>query len=184
MSVVPVRLRGKSLAELLLVVTLLGALALVVMPSLTALGPERVELAAVEVAGAIRFAQSEARRSGAEHGVLLNTATQRLRVYRIDDSGPSPVVVFDVYHPLDKQLYDVSFATDARYQPVRLDEATFVYQGVAGSQQDIGFLASGEPRYLDGITPRLLVSGTVTLSDGNHQQQLNVAPITGRITRQ
>ncbi|WP_417616058.1 pilus assembly FimT family protein [Oceanisphaera sp.] len=183
MSVVLVRQRGKSLAELLVVVTLLGALAVIVVPSLTVLGPERVELAAVEVAGAIRFAQSEARRSGAEHGVLLDTTAQRLRVYRIDDSGPSPVVMFDVYHPLDKQLYDLRFATDARYQKVRLDDATFVYQDVAGSQQDIGFLASGEPRYLDAGTPRLLVSGTVTLSDGNHRQQLNIAPRTGRITQ-
>lgn len=184
MSVVPVRLRGRSLAELLLVITLLGALALVVVPSLTVLGPERVELATADVAGAIRFAQSQARRSGAEHGVLLNTAAQRLRVYRIDDSGPSPVVVFDVYHPLDKQLYDLRFATDARYQKVRLDDASFIYQGVAGSQQDIGFLASGEPRYLDAGTRRMLVSGSVTLSDGKHQQQLIVMPRTGRIIRQ
>lgn len=184
MPAVPVRCHGRSLTELLLVVTLLGTLALVAVPSLTAQGPERVELATAEVAGAIRFAQSEARRSGAEHGVLLDTATQRLRVYRIDDSVPTPVVLFDVYHPLDKQRYELSLATDARYQSVQLDDATFVYQGLATSQQDIRFLSSGEPYYLDSNTRRMLVSGTVILSDGRHRRQINITPRTGRITWQ
>ncbi|WP_157953722.1 GspH/FimT family pseudopilin [Oceanimonas marisflavi] len=184
MPAVPERCHGRSLTELLLVVTLLGTLALVAVPSLTAQGPERVELATTEVAGAIRFARNEARRSGAEHGVLLDTAAQRLQVYRIDDSGPSPVVTFDVYHPLDKQRYELSFATDARYHPVRLDDATFVYQGLATGQQDIRFLSSGEPYYLDSSTRRMLVSGAVILSDGRHRRQLTVIPGTGRITWQ
>ncbi|HLF10428.1 MAG TPA: prepilin-type N-terminal cleavage/methylation domain-containing protein, partial [Gammaproteobacteria bacterium] len=54
---------GFTLTEMLIVVAALAALASVAVPLLLGPDPERVELAAVELVQALRFARSEAERT-------------------------------------------------------------------------------------------------------------------------
>ena len=74
---------GFSLMELAVVVAILGIVAAVAMPNLAATDVQIVELAAAGVADAIRFARSEAIRSGTPHGVNTDAAGNRIRVYSL-----------------------------------------------------------------------------------------------------
>lgn len=173
--------RGLSLIELLAVLAILGGLALVVLPGLSASDPETLDRAAAEVATAVRFARAEAQRTGIAHGVELNTATQQLRLYWLDTAGV-PTAVYDVRHPLDKKLYQVAIGSDSLFAGVRLQSAQFTYQGMASAQGSVTFLAGGQPFHLDAGSRRLLSGGAVVLSYRGHQRTLQVTPLSGRVT--
>ncbi|UTW07130.1 pilus assembly FimT family protein [Pseudomonas benzenivorans] len=175
--------RGLSLVELLAVVAILGGLALVALPGLSAGDPEKLDRAAAEVAAAIRFARAEAQRTGIEHGVELNPGTQQLRLYRLDTGG-GPTAVYDVRHPLDKRFYQLSFGSAPLLGGVRLQSAQFLYQGSATARSLVGFIAGGQPSHNDAGTQRLLSSGTAVLSYRGRQRTLLVTPLSGRVTVQ
>jgi prepilin-type N-terminal cleavage/methylation domain-containing protein len=98
---------GLSLVELLAVVVLLGIIAAVAQPSLAPATPSRLALAASEVASAARFARSEALRTGQPHGFQAQISLGRIRVYRAGTGTTPPTAVYDVRHPVTKQLYDL-----------------------------------------------------------------------------
>ena len=72
--------RGFTLAETLVVVVLIGILALAAVPLLSSQNPTKLDMAAAEVGNALRFAISEAERSG---GCVYvdGSAPGHLRVY-------------------------------------------------------------------------------------------------------
>ncbi len=175
--------KGLTLIELLAVLAILAAAALVALPGLSAGDPERLERGAAEVAAALRFARAEAQRTGVEHGVDLNTATQLLRLFRLDGASP-PQPVYDVRHPLDKKLYQLQFGAAPLLEGVSLQSAQFSYQGMAAARASVTFLAGGQPFHNDAGSRRLLSSGTATLGYRGHQRRVQVTPLTGRVTLQ
>ena len=100
--------RGLSLTELLVVVAILGVVAAVVVPSSATRVERPLDLAAQEVAEAFRFARNESLRLAAPHGVSEDTAAMSIRVFSLDEGVSPPSPVFDVYHPVRKQPYDVT----------------------------------------------------------------------------
>ena len=105
------RSHGVTLVELLVVITILGIVAVVAVPDFRSGEPQRLELAAEEFAGAMRFARSEAIRLGVPRGFRQQSSTKRIRVFR-PDTGTSPWTLnYDVYHPLSKQIYDIDLDT-------------------------------------------------------------------------
>ncbi len=65
----------------------------------------RLDLATSEVAGALRFARSEAIRTGRHHGARIESTQQRIRVYQLDVSGSPAVEEYVVAHPVDKHPF-------------------------------------------------------------------------------
>src|SRR5262245_45670728 len=108
------RAPGYTLAELMVVLALLAALAAAALPLSGPAGDKKLDAAAREVAGALRFARAEAIRTGSFHGVDFSVDTsvgyRRIRVFRIDSASPT-TPVYDVYHPLDKKLYDAQLSS-------------------------------------------------------------------------
>lgn len=182
--------RGLHLIELLIIIAILGMTAVVALPHLAATDPARLDLAAQEVADALRFARAEALRTGLPHGALVDhdasQATYKdLAVYRVDTAASPFGIAALSYHPVDKQAYDRALGGGAQGSGIRLDSASapFAFDTIAG-QQHLHFDASGVPvLYRNGVAKRLL-SGAVTLGNGREQRTVSVAPVTGRVTVQ
>lgn len=183
--------RGLHLIELLIVVAILGLTALVALPHLASTDPARLDLAAQEVADALRFARAESLRTGQPHGVLIDhdssqSGYQDFAVYRVDTVASPFGIAALVHHPVDRQPYDRTVGGGAQGSGLALNNtsAPFAFDSVTGRQQHLHFDANGAPVLYQSGTPRRLLDGTVVLGNGQEQRTVSVAPITGRVTLQ
>lgn len=171
--------QGFSLLEMIIVVLILSIIAAIVLPNLSTTAPLKLDAAARQVAEAVRFARAEAIRTKIPHGINIDVTNDRLRVYSLPVATP----VYDVYHPLDKQLYDIQLNTDPIVAGVNLVSASFSFVGSFSSSIYLGFNAEGNPKYTSG-SDYMLTSGTITLSYQGQQRLIAIAPVTGRVTIQ
>ena len=173
---------GVSLLELTLVVAILGVLALVVIPQFSSPDPNKLELAAEIQAQAMRFARNEALRRGEPIGFRQQNAQKRMRVFSLDTGTAPWTVIYDIYHPIHKQLWDI-----------RLDEHPFaaaddvsttkVFRGTCNKPSNIYFTAQGLARCADPETvPVERYDVTVTL--GEHTRTVSLDGFTGKVTIQ
>lgn len=175
---------GFSFVELIIVLALLAIVAAAAIPALSPVSEKTLDIAASEVAAAIRFARSEALRTRQSYGVNVSTVSQRLRVYWLDESWIIPIPNYSIYHPVDKKLYDLNFDTNPVFSDVEIDSVAFIYSGSATVFPNLGFNPSGTPKYAASGSVFLLSSGSVTLSHKDKQRIVSVEPITGRVTIQ
>lgn len=184
------RLAGVTLAEMLVVVAILGVVAALALPQASSMTPQVADATAAEVVRALRFAQREAIRTGTWQQVSADPATQELRVYQADNSTGVTAT-----HPVDKREYKISFAGNAMPRAT-IVSAVFQYDG-GGTEIFASFGPDGAPSYLDPskLTQALslLLSGSpdidplkgegrITLRYGNQERVVRVAPVTGRVT--
>ena len=174
---------GFTLTEMLVVVALLAAFAAVAVPILSAPDPARVELAAAELVQALRFARSEAERTGTPHGLRVDAAVDTAQMFRVDTAAIPPARDFAVYHPVDRQLFVLDLAADPATANVEIAAAAFSFAGACAELRDIVFEASGTPSCADPVSSAV-TSATVDLSDGRSQRRVAVAAVTGRVTVQ
>lgn len=181
------RQTGLSLIEVSAVVAILGIIALVVVPDFSSEQPARVELAANRVAEALRFARSEAMRTGEPHGVTISQVTQEVTVVKWDlttDPVSRAVIPNDPLnrHAFQFDLEELSLATAVR---ITNTSDAFLYQDV-GRRQSLIFDPQGAPLWIlgaDGSAHRML-EGLVVLGVGRVQRSVSVAPFTGLVTVQ
>jgi type II secretion system protein H len=170
---------GFSLLELLIVVTILGIAASVAIPDISTTTPNKIELAAEEFAEAMRFARSEAMRTGQPHGFRQRSINKRIRVFRAD-TGTSPwSLIYDVYHPLSKQLYDIDLDSHA-FASANSTTRTTAFIGTCDERRNIYFDGNGTARCMDPETV-LLEEFTVTLTLDKHTRIVTLKGITGRV---
>lgn len=172
--------KGISYIELMIVVVILGIVAAAAMPNFSSTNEKKLDNAANEVASALRFAQSEATKTKISYGISIDLANDRIRVYRL----PATTAVYDVYHPIDKKLYDLQLKTDTYTEGVDLVSASFVFGGSYSSSTNLDFSAEGIPKYTSGGTDSMLTTGSLTLSYQSQQRVISIAPMTGRMTIQ
>ena len=179
--------RGYTLLELVIVVTILGIIAAVAVPRLSSGSDAKLRLAAEEVASAIRFARSEAIRTGEGHGLTISQATQKITVEKYDLTTAPISTLYTLTQPIDKQPYDFDINARSTTQGVTISNSqdVFNYTGL-GRRRSLIFDAYGTPKWIVGSGPTtyLLADGIVELSLGNKQRFVSVAPITGRVTVQ
>jgi type II secretory pathway pseudopilin PulG len=175
---------GHTLVELLVVAGLLALIAAIAVPSVsTSDDSRRLDDAATQVAAAIRYAQMQAIQRGQPFGVTASSSTNRVRVYRLDETGSSPVPVYDVRNPVTKQLYTIDLDSDGAGPDIAV--AYFLFSGSAVPRDFLGFSAdTGIPKYNDFGTTRFLEDGYVTLSQDGLTRRIEVSPMTGRVTVQ
>lgn len=169
---------GLSYIEMVIVVVILGIVAAAAMPNLSSTDPKKLDNAANEVAAAIRFARAEAIRSKISRGINTDATNDRLRVYSLPAATPT----YDIYHPIDKKLYDIQLKTDAFVGGVDLVSASFVFAGAPSSSTNLDFSAEGTPKVTSAGTDYMLTSGTITLSYRGQQRVISIAPMTGQVT--
>ncbi|HUY03590.1 MAG TPA: prepilin-type N-terminal cleavage/methylation domain-containing protein [Rhodocyclaceae bacterium] len=187
------RAPGYSLAEMMVVVALLSVVALVAIPVATPSTDKRLDAAAQEVIDALRFARSEALRTGACYGADFSldpaTGSRRVRVFRTDSAIP-PSPVYDVRHPLDETPYDIQLVTGTTTAGVTISAATFYFQsGATLVVRDwVAFDAAGSPEYYPDASTYTAYSAApdvsaVTLTYQGKSVQVLLDPVTGRVTR-
>ena len=176
------RSKGFSLLELLLVLMMLGIVAVVAIPDFSSSDNHRLEFAAGGIAGAMRFARSEALRSGEPHGFQLQTAESRIRVISFDASSNPWTPRYDVEHPGVHEFYDIQLAENSLAGIHDMDRNA-LFHGGCNNPDLIYFDTSGTPWCGDGGGP-LLKKYDVTLSFHAQSRVVSLHGITGRVTVQ
>lgn len=176
------RQAGYSLVEILVVVFILGIMAAVAVPNLSSTDPSKLDLAAQEFADAMRYARSEAVRLGQPRGFRQQSVQKRIRVFRPDTATTPWALIYDVYHPVSKKLYDIELDKHP-FAKVDSVTATREYEGVCNTKGNVYFDSNGIPRCVDPETA-LLDRFEVTLTLDNHSRVVALDSITGQVSIQ
>lgn len=176
--------QGFSLLELAVVVFLLGIVAAVTIPSVSATDHQRLAQAANEVAAALRLARDEAVRTGEVHGIQISQTTQKIQVYKADLTASPVGKAFTLYHPIDKKLMNFVLDERAGISGVKIVNAQspFYYEGYT-RLKNLLFDAQGLPYWIitSSGTSYLLTDGTVELRYAGLDSKVTVDAITGRV---
>jgi len=174
--------RGYTLLELLVVAIIVGLIATLAVPSSSSGDAATLDLAAAEVADAIRFARGEAMRLGVARGFRQESTAKRLRVFSMDTNTTPATLVYDIYHSVDKHLYD----RELEQQPFAFAGAmtrNAAFRGTCNQTGNIYFDANGTPWCADPDNV-LLEQFDVTLTLGQASRVVTLDGITGRVTTQ
>jgi len=174
--------RGYTLTELIIVVTILGIVAAILVPARSSSSDKSLDLAASKFAAAMRFARSESIRTGAPHGFRQESSAKRIRVFRLDTVTSPATIIYDVYHPIDKQLYDIDLDLESLAAADSLNR-TAVFRGTCNQVGNIYFDGNGTPWCVDPGTT-LVDRFEVDLVSGIASLTVKLDPITGRVTVQ
>lgn len=173
---------GYTLVEILIVVSLLGIVAVVAVPNFSSVNPQPLDLAAEEMANAMRFARSEAMRLGTPIGFRQHSLNKRIRVFQPDTSASPWTLNYDVYHPHSKHLYDIELDSHP-FAAADSVSHNRVYRGTCDTPRNVYFDANGTPWCAEPETI-LLEQFDVTLTLGSHSRVVTLHGISGRVTVQ
>ncbi|MGE5175131.1 MAG: type II secretion system protein [Hyphomicrobiales bacterium] len=162
------RTDGFTLIEAVIVITLLGILAWVALPKLTATTEIRLDAAARRVAADLRYAQSRAIGTRVVTGIRFTPGAGTYAVY-------APAWSAAAVDPADRSKpLAVDFARRTEYQGVTIASASF------GATPGVSFDYFGVPRDTAGTD--LASAGRVVLSYQGLVDTVEVAPGTGKVT--
>lgn len=176
-----------SLLELSIVVLIIGIMAIVVIPDSSPTSQQKLDLVASQIAQALRFAHSEALRTGQHYGVTISQVTQRITVKKWDMTTDPVSTELVPYHPVGKQSFefDADGLTLAPGISISNGSDIFLYNSI-GRQRSLIFDPRGIPVWVLGSDDSVyrLIEGIVKLSNGQNRRDITVAPLTGRVTIQ
>lgn len=173
---------GFTLLELTAYVAIISMIAAIVVPNIAATNLLGLELAEAEVADAFRFARDRTRLSGNSYGITVDPSSNLVRVFRLDDAVTPNVKVYDVYHPISKQLYKIQLDR-APYHRVAVN----AYSGTPSSTcNDLGSFAFDRYGLVHCTNPTSsrFRDATVELGVDEHQATVAIDAMTGRVTIQ
>ncbi len=154
---------GYTLVEVLIVVTILGIAAAVVVPQMLTAGTLGIQAAARIIIADMLYAQNDAIAQQRNRKVVFDAAAES---YSITDE--SDAVITARWKNGDANNYIIDFANDDRFQGVVIVSADF------GGDPTLEFDALGAP----------LNGGNVVIRFQNTQYRVTVAAFTGRVTVQ
>jgi len=176
---------------MLVVVAILGIVAIIAIPQASSQSPATTaDAAAAEIARALRFAQREAVRTNNYCVVIIDTATQVLRVEQPTAAG----ITVATTHPIDKRDYRLSFGSTSMLRAT-IVSSVFRYEGGFATSYAL-FGPDGMPVYVDksavgqlfGLllgTPEikpLKEEGRITVRYNNVERIVRLAPVTARVS--
>jgi len=159
--------RGFTLIELIVVMTLLGILAWVAYPKITAKDEIKLDAAARRVAADLRYAQNRSIGTRVVHGLVFEPALSRYTVF-------APNVASPVVDPADRaRTLRVDFTQRVEFKGVAIASASF------GSTKAVTFDYFGVPR--DSASGELAATGRVILTYQGLADTVDVTPGTGKV---
>lgn len=175
---------GFTLAEMLVTVAILGVVAAVAIPLLSSGDSTKLDVAAEETANLLRFAMSEARRTGGYVLVDGKTTAGQLALYNSSSSAQLPPWAGSaIIDPLTKGIAVLDVSNNAFSQGVKL-----IPQFRAGGQARTQLLIGpglGQLQGFDGYSnPKgvLQANSGVLLSYGTQSVTININEVTGLVT--
>jgi len=177
--------RAYTLIELLMVITILGIAASLLIPSMVGPGSMNGQAAVRLIIADLSFAQSDA---------LAHQEYRRVHFYE-DGSGYCIVRVaqgdfgddFDpdladyIHDPLGSSgvfsPYIVDFSTDDRFKGVALEDIE-----IDGSSRDVSYDALGGTVMEGGGGIMPGIGGSITVTSPEESYRLDIAPFTGKLT--
>ena len=177
---------GFTLIEISVVVAILGIIAIAAIPTLSAPDTYKLDLAIEEVANAMRFARSEAIRTGNPHGVEITPSNfYQLKVHKADVSGISTAAVGLAINPVSKRDYAADLVAGSLTTGVQFVNSANPFSYTPAFQNNfVLFDDRGSPFYKDSDTHHRLTGAAVTLTLGAQQRTVKIAPINGKVTIQ
>ena len=187
---------GHTLLELLVVLVILGMVARIAIPQTEPAASLRLDAAALDVAQALRYAQSAALRTGAYHLVRCDTAGGVIAITRLDLTvkPPVPDLTIAVLHPVDKRDYKIVFNSASSSsssvsspvtQSAALVSCAFTFSDKTTLAQ-VAFGDDGAPVNLIGKAAAdikaLTGTGQIVLGAGRQQRTIAVSAPSGRVT--
>lgn len=159
---------GYTLVEVLIVVTIMGMAAAIVVPNMLQGGTLGVQAGARMIIADLLFAQNEAMAQQSTRRVVFDTDNNSYRVEKYD-SGASAWVL--EYNPSasggeNQQNYEIDFEEDGRFSGIEIVTADF------GGSDTVAFDDLGNPSS----------GGSIELRFEDHRFEITVAPFTGRVT--
>lgn len=178
---------GFTLFELVVVLLVLGAVAALAQLGGNPIQPAQLDAAARDLVQLLRFAQSEAVRSGDWRTVDCNQAGNLIRIYALNMVPKPPIedTARPIMQPIDKQNYALEFSARPGTSSARIDSCTFVYSGTSAGASSVSFGPDGAPVYVGGRTSsdiKQLASGSVQLSAGSQRRIISIDSLTGRVS--
>lgn len=172
---------------MIIVVTIIAVFAVIAFPSFTSNDKYQLDLAAQEITSAIRFARSEALRTGETYGVDIDRTTKQITIYKVDLAAIPVGQEFIAYHPINKNLYDYNLDVDFNLTHVNITNTTepFLYTDTV-RRKSLLFDANGAPIWFDSSSSSTfqLSSGEIELTKGIRTQKVGVQPFNGRVHTQ
>jgi prepilin-type N-terminal cleavage/methylation domain-containing protein len=161
------RAAGFSLVELVIVITMLGILAWLSYPKITAISELRLDAAARRVAADLRYAQNRSIGTRVIHGLVFEPSLSRYTVF-------APTVASPLTDPADRaKTLRVDFTRKTEFKGVTITSATF------GSTKAVTFDYFGVPRDSGGVD--LAATGRVILTYQGLSDTVDVTPGTGKV---
>ena len=178
----PCEIRGRTLLETVIVIAIIGLIAAVASPTLTSSDNQKLDLAAQEFVAALRFARQEAIRSGMPHGITMNVGADQYQVFRLDLGTVPATWIYDVYHPVAKQIYAASVDSGLT-RGVALDQVQLTFAAPCNNTNGFAFGPSGNPICTDPLTSPV-ANAEATFTQRGLNRVVSVSPMTGRVTAQ
>jgi len=160
--------RGFTLTELIVILSIVGILAWVAWPRITAMDEIKLDAAARRLAADLRYAQSLAMSKRTVHGILFEPALGRYTVF-----APAPGTPIEDPSDRGRPLV-MNYGSRAEFQGVVLVSAAF------GATPGVKFDYFGVPR--DTAMNDLASTGRVVLSYQGSADTVLVAAQTGEVT--
>ena len=174
--------KGATLLEVIIVVTIIAVFAVVALPSFTSSEKYQRESVAQQFADAIRFARTESIRTGQPHGFRFLSAQDRIRIFSADTTINPAGLVWDVYHPIDKQLYDYTLPPEAANATNPIQRVA-IYRGTCNTPGIVYFNANGMA-WCNDPNNILVDYFDLEINVGSGQSIVHLDGITGRVTIQ
>jgi type IV fimbrial biogenesis protein FimT len=159
--------RGFTLTELIVGITILGILAWIAYPKITAKDEIKLDAAARRLASDLRYAQSRAIGTRVVYGLYFEPAASRYTVF-------APNVASPVTDPADRaRTLQVDYTRRTEFKGIAITSASF------GSTRGVTFDYYGVPRDSGGTD--LTSTGRVILTYQGLADTVDVAPATGKV---
>lgn len=159
---------GYTLIEVLIVVTIMGFAAAIIVPNMLQGGSLGVQAGARMIIADLLFAQNEAMAQQSTRRMVFDTDNNSYRVEKYDSGASAWVLEYNPSAGMgnNQQNYEIDFEEDGRFKGIEIVTADFNGSDTV-EFDDLGNPSSG---------------GSIELRFEDHRYEITVAPFTGRVT--